>query len=120
MNERTFRKSTLRKLRRDDWDRLSVLLSGEKKLMPHEVGNEAAIDYATARALLLALAANGLAENYILVYHTCVESFVDARPWDDGLPQLPWVCPECGDRVTDPDELSYDLMSRIHGPINFI
>lgn len=55
--------------------------------------------------------ANGLCENYLQIYHKCNPDVpVDAIPFGQGFPTLPWTCPLCGKKVEDYTEMSFDIV----------
>lgn len=78
-------------------------------VMPHELGNEAMIDYAAARAVLLALGAQGDVALHTLVYHLCSPAPVAMLQGAHQKVTLPWRCPDCEEDEEDPEAISYDL-----------
>ena len=103
------------------WERIAELLSDPgSKLMPHDVGMRAGIDYELARTLLLTLARDKLADKYFLVYHKCSEAPAGRRPMNKGFQPIPWRCPLCDEVVVDSSEISYDMMFEVKCKIEIV
>lgn len=123
MSTRAFNKRVLDRLQPHHWERIEALIAAGGDLISNDVASKVGISLSEAMAFMLALDAAALADKYILVYHACSPVPVETRIWDDGLPQHPWCCPKCGVRV-DVDNpyglVTYAMMIRVNGPIDFV
>jgi hypothetical protein len=103
------------------WERLAKLFGDSSRgLMPHEVGNRSGIPYDKARDLIIVLGIADLADNFLLVYHVCIEPPVAVRRLSEGFLPVPWTCPECGELVEDSDELTYEIRCKPKQPSEFV
>jgi hypothetical protein len=113
-------------------DRLSFLSSQHKSILsdhfrrpsqtaqPREIAIKLGVEYSQVIAILAVLAADGFCQNWLLIYHTCAETFVDRTPLKEGMPQLPYVCPHCETTIYTYDDLQLDVMAVVHDSVEFI
>lgn len=94
------------------WHRVGLLLTQHRGagLMPHEMANRLGVHRPIAIAIAIALGRQGLVKRRYCIYHVCSEAPVDYRDFEDGFQPTPWVCPECEEEISRPDELRYDLL----------
>lgn len=89
--------------------------------MPHQVAALLGLQYSDALAILAILEADRLCENKLLIYHKCEpEVPTGAIPFGRGFPDLPWICPQCGESVENYNELSFDVMAQSTDQIEFV
>ena len=106
-------------------DRQKIELSRQfnesgKNAMPHQIAVRLGITYSEALNILVKLEANRLCEMKLLIYHQCEPDIpISTMPYGQGFPQLPWLCPNCGEEVEDYKELSFDFMAIAFQPIQF-
>jgi hypothetical protein len=50
------------------------------------------------------------ARGFLLVHH---EDHVSRSPFANGMPELPWLCPSCGEIVEDSADLTYDAEAEV-------
>jgi len=102
-------------------DKLSLRFrSPHGKAMPHDLAISLGIKLPQAYAILVVLGSLDLCNVRLLIYHSCSEASVGSIPFGIGFPPLPWVCPECGETITDRDEMSFDIIAIAKEPIKFI
>lgn len=80
-------------------------------------------DDAKAMGLLLILYDQGLGEVYIMVWHQSKASGCHALSKRDilaGFPNLPGPCSCCGEEISDPDALVYDIWIEFKEPVQFV
>jgi hypothetical protein len=79
------------------------------------------IPYQTALSILVLLRMYKLAEQKIVVYHSCDDFFTPADyiPLSMGFPQMPWTCPLCDDDVEDERELLYEFTFIFEDSVRF-
>ena len=83
-------------------------------IMPHELSNAIDIDISTAISTLIALSENKISSLLLLIYHDCDPDVpLDAIPFENGFPQLPWHCPGCEEIAENFSELHFDIMAKI-------
>ena len=101
---------------------LSLKFSQAKaKIMPHEIAAPIGISYAEAVAILAALQAARLCQNYIVVYHSCEPDYtVEYIPLERGFPNDNWICPNCQEELENLNELSFGILSVSCSSIEFI
>ena len=87
---------------------------------PRELAIKLGIEYSQVIAILAVLSADKFCYNWLLIYHTCSETFVERLPLRLGMPKLPYVCPYCEVIVYDYDELKLDVMAETKTPVEFI
>ncbi|QLE60018.1 hypothetical protein FD725_31845 (plasmid) [Nostoc sp. TCL26-01] len=87
---------------------------------PHELAIKIGIEYSQVIAILAVLSADKFCQNWLLIYHTCAETFVERTPLSAGMPKLPYVCPHCEITLYDYDELQFDVMAETKTKIEFI
>jgi hypothetical protein len=113
-------------------DRLTFLSGHHKSLLsehfnhpfrtaqPRELAIKLGVKYSQVIAILAVLAADGLCQNWLLIYHICSETFVDRTPLSMGMPSLPYICPYCEEIVYEYDELKFDVMVETKTSVEFI
>jgi hypothetical protein len=95
--------------------------SSAQNLMPHEVANPVGLKYSEVLAIFTVLQAEGFCKNLLLIYHSCDQDrFIKATPYEEGIPQLPYICELCQEIIEDTDELSFEVMAKIQDSIKFI
>jgi hypothetical protein len=95
--------------------------SSELKVMPHELAGPLALKYSEALAILTILQAEGLCKNLLLIYHNCEpDTPIDAIPFEEGIPKVPFECKSCQELIQDLSELSFDVMAILFSSIEFI
>ncbi len=77
--------------------------------MPHALGNQCSVSYAAANAIAVALIVDGMANGYLLVFHSCEAFPVQRRQFAQGFVRTPWRCPGCDDVLDSEGELRYAL-----------
>lgn len=87
---------------------------------PRELAIKLGVEYSQAIAILAVLSADELCQNWLLIYHTCSETFVARTPLSAGMPPLPYVCPYCEITIYEYDELQFDVMAETEIPVEFI
>lgn len=93
----------------------------EQKVMPHEIAGPLGLEYSEALAVLAALQAEGYCRNLLLTYHNCEpDIIIKATPFEEGIPNFPFVCEICQELIQDINELSFDTMAVIRNAIEFI
>ncbi len=113
-------------------NRLTFLSSRHKEILneyfrqahqtaqPRDLVIQLGIDYPQVIAILAVLAADGYCHNWLLIYHSCSETFVDSIPLRMGMPKLPYICPYCEIEIDDYDELKLDVMAETKTSVEFI
>lgn len=87
-----------------------MLTSAGVSVMPHVLEIQLGLDYSQGLAIISVMASEGLCKARLLIYHSCdPELVVGSLPLDQGLPELPWRCPECEREVESYDELAFDV-----------
>lgn len=90
--------------------RVNELLRSGVGVMPHQLAVKAGLTYRQALLIIVALQSRGLGVGRILIYHVCdPDVWRDAIPLGQGLPRLPWRCPECESEVEDVNDLLVDV-----------
>ena len=90
-------------------------------VMTHEISGPLSISYDQAISILTALQLFGLTKNYILVYHNCEPDLaVSYVKFEEGLPSIPWLCPNCQEEVESLQELSFGMMAISNQTIQFV
>jgi hypothetical protein len=87
---------------------------------PRELAIKLGIEYSQVIAILAVLAADGYCNNWLLIYHSCSETFVERVPLRSGMPKLPYVCPYCELTVYTYDELKLDVMAETETTVEFV
>lgn len=87
---------------------------------PREIAIKLGIEYAQVVAIFVVLASVDFCDNWLLIYHSCADTFVDRTPLSDGPPALPYTCPYCETLIEDYEELQFDVMAETDEPIQFI
>ncbi|MDZ8238744.1 MAG: hypothetical protein RMZ69_16625 [Nostoc sp. ChiQUE01a] len=87
---------------------------------PHEIAIKVGIEYSQVIAILAVLAADNFSKNWLLIYHTCAETFVERTLLSAGMPKLPYVCPHCEIEIYNYDEIQFDVMAETKTEIEFI
>ena len=102
------------------WDRAGKLFRDEGvTIEPAQLKIELGLKRETACSLILGIFEEGQADLFFDVYHDCAEHPVKERKYMDGFQPVPWRCPECGQTVTNEDELRYELRAILRAPIEF-
>jgi hypothetical protein len=102
------------------WKRARRLFAEEgANIEPAQLCSATGMNVDAAYALVLSTYAMKLADLFILVKHSCCEHPVAVRPYKKGFQPVPWVCPECGEKVSRQSELGYDIRAVLRSPIRF-
>jgi hypothetical protein len=99
---------------------LNQYFSRPTTAQPRELATKLEIEYSQVVAILAGLAANGYCHNWLLIYHSCSETFVDRAPLRSGMPKLPYVCPCCESTIYTYDGLSLDVMAETETSVEFV
>ena len=100
-------------------ERLGHYFRAPRTTMPHTIGNASGVPYTTATAVALLLYTQEAGRLKWLVFHSCAEHQVAHRDYASGFQPLPFLCPECEQVVTNPDDLHYMLELQTTGSIEF-
>lgn len=91
-----------------------ILSSSGVSIMPHVLEIQLGLDYSQGLAIIALLASEGLCIAEVLIYHNCEPSLpIAKRSLIQGLPQLPWECPECERAVESYTELAFDVQATL-------
>ncbi len=75
------------------------------------LGSLTGMTYSTARALIISLHRDGVADLYRLVYHGCTEPPIERRRAEDGLQTFPWTCSECEEEVVYSADVRHEFQA---------
>ncbi len=92
----------------------------DQTAQPREIAIKLGVKYSQVIAILAVLAAEGFCKNWLLIYHTCAETFVERMPLKNGMPQLPYTCPYCETTVYSYADLQLDVMAEVKDSVEFI
>lgn len=92
----------------------------QKTAQPRELAIKLGFEYPQVIAILAVLATDKLCQNYLLIYHSCAETFVDMRPLNEGMVTLPYTCPYCEETIDTYDNLQFDIMAETQVSIEFV
>ena len=118
MNTRSFRKSRVPSISEAQWVRLNAYFVCPRNVMPHVLAPIAQVGYSTANALLIAMATDGVASLFWMIFHNCEEHPVAERRYEDGPITAVWSCPEC-ERDIAPECIGYAIECRTSGAVVF-
>ena len=96
----------------ETWLRVGELLMQHRgeRLGSRDMANALQCTKGWVLPLLLVMREHKIVKLGFGVYHRCTANPVACRDFEKGFQPTPWVCPECDEYVTSPDELTYDLL----------
>lgn len=118
MTTRSFRKARVPLISEAQWARLNEYFAQPRNAMPHTLATSTQIGYSTAYALLIAMATDGAASLFWMIFHKCEPHPVADRRFEEGPITSRWSCPECENEV-EPACLSYAIEGRTSTPVVF-
>jgi hypothetical protein len=107
---------------RDKVDKLNRLIAINADLMPHQLVSATGCGLESSMDVLMTLFHLSLADLFLLVYHVAHQGApILSRGISEGFPQLPFMCPDCEQIITEEDELTYNFLFHMkHSNIEFV
>ncbi len=116
MVDLTFLKSRVPGIR--DWGGLEALFVEGAFVVPSQLSAKASLPL--ARALLLALAEEGVVTVHLAIYYRQESHWRQLSQFEDGPPSFPLSLVGLPEPVTDPNDVSYEVVGVVKTGVRFV